>query len=695
MRLKNIQSGPERCRASEGEDMAAQIKYGHFLHGGDYNPEQWLDRPDILKTDIEYFKKAHINTVSMGMFSWSMLEPEEGKYNFDWLGQVIDNLYKEGISTILSTPSGARPKWLADKYPEVLRVDGNRVRNLFGARHNHCYTSPVYREKLHSINKELSLRFGKHPGVILWHISNEYGGECHCPLCQAKFQEWLKEKYGTIDNLNDCWCTTFWSHRYNSFDQIESPSPRGELALQALNLDWKRFITDRTVDFLKAEVEGIRDGGSDLPVTANLMYDYDGLDYKKFKDVLDIVSWDNYPGWHKKEEWATAVDCGMQHDLMRSIKKEPFLLMESCPSATSWKPVNKLKKPGMHLASSLQAVAQGSDSVLYFQMRQSRGASEKFHGAVIDHYGGCDTRVFKEVTEVGAALEQIRETVGSQMHSEVAVLYDRENNWALQDAWCVRNEDMHYQECVLKHYQALREQGLNVDILSMEHELDDYKVLAVPMAYMFKDGYEKKIRQFAENGGTVVLTYWSGIVDGTDKCVLGGTPYGLVDAAGVRSEEMDALFDWEENHVIPETGNHLGITEEYTCKNLCDLVRVSDAEILMRYGSDFYQGYGALTHKAFGKGHVYYVCADMELDFYRDFYGRAVKEAGVRSVLSYVPEGVSVTVRENETMQYLFIQNFGRHETAVPVSSDWKVLYGSEEETPKPLETRILKREKQ
>lgn len=196
----------------------------------------------------------------MGMFSWAVLEPEEGKYNFDWLEEVIDNLYKEGIYTILSTPSGARPKWMADKYEEVLRMDPDRTRRFFGGRHNHCYTSPVYREKVYNINKKLSERFGKHPAVLLWHISNEYGGECHCPLCREKFREWLKEKYGTIENLNSSWCTTFWSHTYNSFDQIESPSPKGENALHALTLDWKRFVTDRTVDFMKHEISAIRAG---------------------------------------------------------------------------------------------------------------------------------------------------------------------------------------------------------------------------------------------------------------------------------------------------------------------------------------------------------------------------------------------------------------------------------------------------
>ena len=242
--------------------MREQVNFGKMLHGGDYNPEQWLDMPEILEKDIEYFKKAKINQVSMGIFSWAMLEPEEGKYQFEWMAEVIERLYKNGISVLLATPSGARPKWMADKYPEVLRVDETRHRNLFGGRHNHCYTSPVYREKVRQMNMELAKRFGNHPAVIGWHLSNEYGGECHCPLCQEEFRKWLKEKYGTIEKLNKAWATTFWSHVYNDFSQIESPSSRGENGVHGLNLDWKRFVTDRTVDFTRFEAQAVKDGGS-------------------------------------------------------------------------------------------------------------------------------------------------------------------------------------------------------------------------------------------------------------------------------------------------------------------------------------------------------------------------------------------------------------------------------------------------
>ena len=120
---------------------AEEVNFGKMLHGGDYNPEQWLHSPEILEKDIEYFKKAKINEVSLGIFSWAVLEPVEGEFHFEWMEKIIDRLYENGISTILATPTGARPRWMAQKYPEVLRVDASRHRNLYGERHNHCYTS--------------------------------------------------------------------------------------------------------------------------------------------------------------------------------------------------------------------------------------------------------------------------------------------------------------------------------------------------------------------------------------------------------------------------------------------------------------------------------------------------------------------------------------------------------------------------
>lgn len=670
-----------------------EFKTNRFLHGGDYNPEQWLDRPDILAKDIEMLKESGCNTVSVGIFSWSTLEPEEGVFNFEWMENVINNLYKNGISVILATPSGARPKWMTDKYQEVLRVDANRHRNLFGARHNHCYTSPVYREKTHIINKKLAERFGKHPAVILWHVSNEYGGECHCPLCQEEFRKWLKERYRSIEVLNKKWSTTFWSHTYQSFDQIESPSPRGESSLHALNLDWKRFVTARTRDFLHHEIESIREGGSDLPVTANLMYDFKGLNYFELAKEIDVVSWDTYPDWHKRENIEIAYDNGMFHDQMRTLKGKPFFQMESCPSSPNWKSVSKLRAPGVVYAQSMQAIAHGGEGAMYFQIRQSQGSSEKFHGAVIDHYGGNDTRVFREISRIGADLKKISEVTGSLVKSDVAIVYDLESRWAMEDSQGPRNKDLFYHETTRKYYRAFRKQGISVDMIDMTCSLDSYKIVVAPMLYMFRDGFEEKVRRFTEAGGIFVLTYWSGIADETDRCFLGGTPFGLMDVMGFRSEEIDGLFDWESNCAVPVEGNRLGIHKNYECKNLCELAINAEAEVLMTYGKDFYAGYPALTCHKYGNGQAWYVAADFEEAFQEDLAELLLSEAKVSNGINgKIPAGIEITVREKEDCHYYFYQNFSSETVQIPFPQEKTMcLAGNNDGNLKPYDLIVLK----
>lgn len=669
---------------------------GCLLHGGDYNPEQWLDHPEILEEDIERFKEAGINTVSMGIFSWAFLEPEEGVYRFEWLEQIINHLYENGISVILATPSGARPRWLAEKYPEVLRVNERRERELFGKRHNHCLTSPAYREKVYQIDRKLSERFGRHPAVRMWHISNEYGGECHCPLCQEAFRKWIRKKYQTLENLNSRWCTAFWSHIYTEFAQIESPSPIGEESIQALSLDWKRFVTEQTTDFMRNEICAVRDGGSELPVTTNMMYDFDGLDYAVMAPELDVISWDNYPTWHKADDWTIALDAQMQHDLMRSLKGKPFLLMESCPGATNWQSVSHLPAPGIHKAAGLMAVAHGSDSVLYFQLRQSRGSEEKFHGAVIDHYGGNDTRMFREICDTGRTLAVLGELAGTVTRARAAVIYDTENRWAMKGSKGPRNENMYYKETVLKSYRALREQGLDVDIINETQELTGYSFVSAPMVYLFRDGFEQKLREYVEQGGVLLATYWSGIVDENDRCYLGGTPHGLMDVFGLRAEEIDGLYDGETNELIPADGTAAGtFGGRYRCEHLCEIVKPTTAETLMVYGNHFYAGKPALLRNRYGKGLVYYLCADAEQSLYDRLCGELLKETDILPLLQNmkIPSGLSVTSRENDTFRYRILQNFSGCILNIPCEGMEKIL-GSGGNVMEPLETWIFREKK-
>ncbi|WP_054860699.1 beta-galactosidase [Gracilibacillus sp. JCM 18860] len=649
-------------------------KIPKMLHGADYNPEQWEKYPEVLEEDIRLMKLANCNVMSVGIFSWAKLEPEEGKFNFEWMDRLLDTFHENGIYAFLATPpTGARPAWMSEKYPEVLRVGANRVRNLHGMRHNHCFTSPVYREKTTMMNTKLAERYAHHPAVIGWHISNEYGGECHCSYCQDAFREWLKKKYQTLDALNDAWWTTFWSHTYTSWSQVESPAPHGETMVHGQNLDWKRFVTDQTLDFYRHEIKPLKKANPDLPATANFMEAFEGLNYAKFADDLDIVSWDSYPTWHdEQDESNLAAWTAMNHDMFRSLKGgKPFLLMESTPSLTNWQPISKLKKPGMHVLSSLQAVAHGSDSVQYFQWRKSRGSSEKFHGAVVDHAGHENTRVFQEVSELGGNLSRLDEIVGTTVNAEVAIIFDTENRWAVKDSQGPRNSGVHYEKTVREHYQAFWEQGIAVDVIDMDRDLSKYKLVIAPMLYMVKQGVGEKIEKFVQNGGTFVTTYWSGIVDENDLCFLGGFPGPLRKTLGIWSEEIDSLYDSEVNKVETIGNNRFGLEGEFEAKELCDLIQLEGAEAIAQYTNDFYAGKPALTVNQFGEGEAYYIASRNNSSFHQAFYSNLAKQLGLKKALDgSLPKGVSAQVRTDGEKEFIFLMNFSNQTKSVDLADN-------------------------
>ena len=649
---------------------------GHLLHGGDYNPEQWLDHPEILEEDIRLMQEAHVNCVSLGIFSWAVLEPSEGTYTLDWLEEIIDNLGKAGIQVILATPSGAMPHWLTARYPEVMQVQADGRRNLPGKRHNFCYTSPVMREKISALDRELSRRLGMKENVILWHLSNELGGNfadgaCHCELCQQAFRQWLKERYGTLEALNNAWWTRFWSRMYTDWDQIHSPAPNGETTITGLVVDWRRFVSDQISDFCGMERRAVAEY-SDRPATANFMYFFKSIDYHRLQKEIDIVSWDNYPCWHKKkDEVPVAVQAALNHSQMRSLKKEPFLLMESTPSQVSWRTCNPLKRPGMHMLSSMQAVAHGSDSVLYFQWRKGRGAFEKFHGAVVDHKNGSNTRTFREVTETGKRLEGLGELLeGTVNRPKAAVIFDWANWWAVEDMSGPRL-DLNYPDCVTEHYRALWEKGIEADIVDMDDDLSGYALVCAPLNYMYKPGYAEKVRDFVEKGGIYVTTYFSGVVNETDLCFTGHHP--LEDVLGVIQEETDAPSEEFENQFC-----YRG--ESYPARNLCEVVHAKETvRVLSVYERDYYAGYPVVTCNPYGKGKAYYLAAGSDLAFLGAFYQDVLKEAGLENPLGTgLPYGVSVTERctagdanDPHQKRVVFVMNFKNEPVTVEGIGRW------------------------
>ena len=641
-----------------------------LLHGGDYNPDQWLEYPEVFEEDVRLMKEANVNCVSLGIFAWAVLEPEEGRYELDWMDHIITRLGEEGIQVVLATPSGAMPNWLTQKYPEVMQVQADGHRNLPGKRHNFCYTSPVMREKITSIDRVLAERFGRRDNVILWHISNELGGNfgdstCHCELCQEAFRQWLKKKYGTLENLNSAWWNHFWSHTYTDWRQIHSPGPYGETTSTALVLDWRRFSTEQISSFCELEIKTVKEA-SDLPATTNFMDFFKGLDYNRMKKGLDIISWDSYPFWHEqKDEVPVAARTAANHSVMRALKKAPFLLMESTPSSISWRDSNPLKRPGMHMLSSMQAVAHGSDSVQYFQWRKGRGGYEKFHGAVLDHKNGSNTRTFREVTEVGARLDGLSGKIdGTVNRPRAAIIFDWENWWAVEATQGPRL-DLNYVECVLSHYRAFWEKGIEADLIGMDEKLDGYQLVAAPLNYMYKSGYAERVREFVAGGGVFVTTYFSGMVNDTDLCFIGHQP--LEDVLGVVQEEIDAPSEEFENRFAYNG-------EEYPARRMCEIVHAKEgAEVLSVYERDFYAGCPTVTRNTFGKGEAYYLTAESDMDFLRAFYSDLFDRAGLANALgAKLPYGVTVTERSGaDGKGVVFVMNFRNEPVCIDGVGKW------------------------
>ncbi|MCQ2482805.1 MAG: beta-galactosidase [Clostridia bacterium] len=592
-------------------------KINGLIHGGDYNPEQWLDEPDILKKDIEYMKEAGINEATLGVFSWAMYEPKEGEFHFEWLKQIMDNLYENGIYTILATPTGARPVWMDTKYPEVMRVDNMGNRNRHGFRHNHCLSSEVFREKARIIDRKLVETVGNHPGLLMWHISNEFGGECYCDLCKKKFQQYLYKRYdGDIDKLNHEWWSTFWSARYSSFDEIEPPYRNGQFAVLGLNLDWKRFTTQNFCDYISVEIDTIRRySDRELPVTTNFMKRFWDIDYRELSKKIDVISWDSYPAFHNdKETFAdTMLENAFDHALLRGLKPDkPFMLMESTPSQVNWMEFNKLKRPGVNKLCAAQAVACGSDTVQYFQWRKSRGALEQFHGAVIDHLGTNDTRVFKEVAETGRFLSKIGEVEGSVTNNKVAVIFEWENWWAIEAAFAFAGQTKKYDETCISYWKTLMALGIDADVISVNDVSDKYKLVIAPMLYQLTEKAASLLTEYVEQGGILLGTYMMGYVNENCLCYQGGFPgSGLNKLFGVISEEIDPLYPSDRNGIslTLDSDANVNMTTSLTVKDYAEILRVNDAEVLGIYTEDFYKDSPAFTVKKAGKGKAYYQAA--------------------------------------------------------------------------------------
>ncbi|MCC5848492.1 MAG: beta-galactosidase [Verrucomicrobia bacterium] len=684
-------------------------KYPPFLssfpkmaHGGDYNPEQWLESvPDILDQDIRLMRLSGCNTFSVGIFSWARYEPREGEFSFEWMDRILDRLAAADVNVLLATPSAAMPAWMRQKYPEISRVNRDGVRELQPGRMDHCFSSRVFREKVGDINRRLAERYRTHPAVKMWHISNEYQSLCHCEQCVEAFRAWLRTKYGTLENLNRAWWTSFWGQSFQDWGEI---NPRNR-ALDGSKLDWKRFQTDQIVDFLKHEIAALREGGATQPATTNMMSLWPTVNFQRLADTVDVIADDCYPVWKQNgRDEQTAASISFVHDLRRSMKGgRPWVLMESCPSVPQWHNPPKLKRPGMARMEMMQAVAHGSDGVLYFQWRKGRGGHEKYHGAVVDHVGHEHTRVFRDVSEIGNTLAKLDDLVGTTTPAEVAFVYDWEVRWALETSAGVLKdsavEDDAYTETVKAHYFPYWSMGVPVDVLESRAEFSGYRLLVAPRLYLLLPGVADALKTFVENGGTLVLSAYCGQVNESNLCFTGGWPGdGLRELCGIWVEETDRLLPEDQQNLTFADPRFPALQGEWSAGPLCEILHAEGAEVLATYGAQFYAGTPALTRNAFGKGEVWYLATDVDPDFLLGLHRELKNRLKLRQTTGTdLPPGVGATWRTDGESEWVFLQNFGTDSVEISLDSrpHRDVESGETVSSPlhlKPVETRILQR---
>ncbi|KAA9004727.1 beta-galactosidase [Paenibacillus spiritus] len=642
-------------------------KLPKIWYGGDYNPEQW-EAPDWAE-DERMFKLAGIDIATINVFSWALIQPDEDTYDFSGLDAMMDRLYKNGTYVCLATATGAHPAWMARKYPEVTRVDVQGRKRKFGGRHNSNPNSPVYRKFAAAIAGKLAERYKDHPALLAWHISNEYGGYDYSEQSEAAFRLWLKERYGTLDALNKAWNTRFWGHTFYDWDEIVVPNELSEewngnrTNFQGISLDYRRFMSHSLLECYRIEYDAIREHSKDVPITTNLMGLYQELDYFEWAKYLDVVSWDNYPALDTPVSLTA-----MTHDLMRGLKQgQPFMLMEQTPSQQNWQPYNSLKRPGVMRLWSYQAVARGADTVMFFQLRRSIGACEKYHGAVIEHVGHEHTRVFRESAELGRELQQLGDKLlDARSAAKVGILFDWENRWAL-DLSSGPSVALDYVGEVHKYYDALYRQHIETDMIGVEEDFGKYEIIIAPVMYMVKPGFAKKAEAFVRAGGTFVTTFFSGIVNENDLVTVGGYPGELRSLLGIWAEEIDALLpDMKNEIVMKESWNAL--KGSYDCGILCDLIHSEEAEVLASYGSDFYAGMPVLTVNAFGEGKAYYIASSPDADFLRAFVGNLCEEKGIAPLVTAAGEVESVQ-RVKDGKSFLFLLNHAASELPADIGA--------------------------
>lgn len=691
--------------------MAVSWDFGRVAYGGDYYPEQW--DAQTVDADIELMQQAQVNLVSLGIFGWARLEPTEGNYQLDWIGDVIERLYAAGISVDLATGTASPPVWMAKNHPETLPVNAQGVRLGFGSRQQYCPSNPYFRDKAAQLAAQMAKRFGAHPAVKLWHVSNEFGCHvpaCYCDTCAQAFREWLQERYGSVADLNAAWGTDFWSQRYGSFTEVNPPREMPTFPNPSQILDWKRFSNHAILACHRLELEQLRKYSPQVSVTTNFMGPYEPTDYWEWSQYVDVVSDDSYPD---PANPSSAAQVALEADLARSYHYAPFILMEQATGAVQWRPVNSPRRPGQNQLWSLQRVAHGADGILHFQWRQSRAGAETFHSAMVPH-SGRDSRIFREVVDLGQALAKLDGVVGQPLDTPVAIVWGWQEEWALTSAVWLR--PVEFARALRKWHRTLYEAGFAVDVVSPADlsRLSQYRLLIVPELFAAAPALFDALAAAAREGAQIVVAGPTGVVDYNCRAYTGEEPFPLETLTGVRVSEPWAASEPElrdRTYPAPDPrvdritagvntpAQVMGIELQPAATSLEKVLeRISsprpalqgwgwaerlqvtgaDVEVLAQYsgsgaGADL-AGLPAITRRAIGAGGCFYAGVDLDAAGRAALVKLAAVHARVAPPVPDLPGGVEGVRRG----RYLFLLNHSDRAVQLPGIVGKELLSGAQ-----------------
>ncbi len=619
-----------------------------IAYGADYNPEQWT--PPVWAEDVALMRRAGVNLVSVGIFSWATLEPEPGRYEFGWLDEILDLLHANEIWVDLANATASPPPWFSHRHPETLPVTFDGRTLGVGARQAYCPSSPVFRDAAVDLTRVVAERYKSHPALAMWHVSNEIGchnAHCYCEVSAAAFRTWLRSRYGSLDELNMAWGTAFWSQRYSDWEQITPPRLAPTFVNPTQQLDFRRFSSDAALGVYVAERDAIRAITPDIPITTNfmVMQGVRNLDYQQWASEVDIVANDHYlnagdPDAH--------LELAFSADLCRGLSRgKPWMVMEHSTSAVNWQPHNVAKAPGELIRNSIQHLARGADGLLYFQWRASTAGAEKFHSAMLPH-GGTDTKVWREVVELGGMLGRMADVAGTELSADVALLFDWDSWWAVElDAR--PSVAVTYLDQAHAYYRALWDEGITVDVVAPDADLGRYKLVIVPTLHLVSDEIAASLGTYVTAGGTAVVTYFSGVVDENDHIRPGGLGAAFEPWLGVKVEEFFPL----------PPGVSVDLDDGTVATTWTEQLHTTGAETIVSYASGPLTGVPAVTRKSHARGGAWYVATRLGRPATAQLMARIIDEVGVSPAapVRNRPAGLEVTRRSGEGRSFLFLIN--------------------------------------